>query len=48
MAYGLTPPVEVAGMKDEIMLRNKRPQNKKIPSPPHRFIFLSACKGLSY
>jgi len=34
--------VEVAGMKDKRMLRNKRHQNKKILSSPHRFISLTA------
>jgi hypothetical protein len=48
MAYGFTPSVEVAGMKDKIMLRNKRLQNKKNPSPPNRFICLTARNGLSY
>jgi len=42
MAYGFTPSVEVAGMKDKIMLRNKRHQNKKVLSSPHRFISLTA------
>ena len=34
MIYGLTPYVEVAGMKDIVILRNKDGQNKKILSPP--------------
>jgi hypothetical protein len=42
MAYGFTPSVEVAGMKDKIRLRNKRHQNKRILSSSHRFLFLTA------
>jgi hypothetical protein len=48
MVYGLTPYVEVAGMKDKIILCNQTIQDKKISNAHPSSLFIKRRNGLSY
>jgi len=45
MVYGLTPYVEVAGMKDKIILRDQTIQDKEISTAHPSSLFIKGRNG---